>query len=101
MCHTNDDQEDTHTYFFTSNDIKDSLSFDTQSNDYKFYVGSTDSYIKYKDRPVKDVLDTIAAGIMEAKEQKNSEYVSRLFFYHFEASRNYGIRHFYLVLIRK
>lgn len=97
MCHTNDDQENTHTYFFTSNDIKNSLPLDTQKDTYNFYVGATDPYIKYKDRPNKDVLDIITAGIMEAKEQKNNVYVSRLFFHHIEASRNYGVRHFYLL----
>lgn len=97
MCHTNDAQENTHTYFFTSDDIKNSLTFDSKNNEYTFYVGNDDLYIKYKDRPVTEVLDAIALGIVEAKKQKNNDYVSRQFFYHVEASRNYGIRHFYLL----
>lgn len=97
MCHTNDAEENTHTYFFTSDEIKKSLTFDLKNNEYKFHVGIADSYVKYKDRPVKEVLDAIALGIVEAKEQKNNDYVSRLFFYHRESSRNYGIRHFYLL----
>ncbi len=97
MCHTMDEQENVSNYFFTANEIKEIFTLDEEKDVFKLFIGKGKKYGKYKDRPAKDVLDEIESGIKAAEEQKNTEYVSRLFFYYFEAGRNYGGRHFYLL----
>lgn len=96
MCHTQDDQELTHTYFFTAEQVM-RLPYNAENDAYRFYIGRDDPYADRKDLPPSQILDTIQNGILKSKEEKNIRYIQRLFLHTRAVGRSNGYRCCYLL----
>ncbi|WP_370678639.1 DUF6166 domain-containing protein [Comamonas sp. GB3 AK4-5] len=96
LCHMLDDKEERHSYFFTAEDIVNSLPFDEEKAAYKLYIGAGEKYESCKNLPAKLILDSIEKGILETKAHRTNQLVRTVFFNTINAGRNHGYSTRYL-----
>jgi hypothetical protein len=94
VCHGQDEQQEDIRHFFTASEIIE--HFKVKDDEYVLYLGRSDSYVKFRQRKDREILDLIERGIEQATEVAKQENIKRLFFYHSGAGRSYGKDYLYL-----